>query len=72
MATLINLTQCPHCDADSTLLRKLETDNIIGGRESRNPVVVCTNCGALMVRIGGVAGKLGWATHVPTGDVFFD
>lgn len=72
MTTILTLTQCPNCGANIALLRKLETITVIGHNESHNPVVVCSNCGALMVRLGGMAGQLGWATDVPGGPVFFD
>jgi hypothetical protein len=73
--TIINLPGCLHCRANPLLLLKLETTSITGDKQTGdeqtlNPVVVCTTCGALMVRVGGVAG--GWSTHIPHGATVMD
>ena len=73
--TIINLPGCLHCRANPLLLLKLETTSITGdeptgNEQTINPVVVCTTCGALMVRVGGVAR--GWSTHIPQGPMVMD
>jgi hypothetical protein len=73
--TIINLPGCLHCRANPLLLLKVETtslsgDNQAGDQQTLNPVVVCTTCGTLMVRVGGAAG--GWLTHVPQGPMVVD
>lgn len=70
--TIVNLPECPHCGANIALLTKLETVTVIGNNPTHNAIVACTNCGSLMVRIGGAAGALGWITHVPQGPHLVD
>jgi len=68
--TIINLPGCLHCGANPMLLLKLETASITGDEQTTNPVLVCTTCGAVMVRVGGPA--CGWVTHVPEGQMVAD
>ena len=73
--TMINLPGCLHCGANPMLLLKVETtsltdDRPTGDQQTLNPVVVCTTCGTLMVRVGGPA--CGWVTHVPEGQMVAD
>lgn len=73
--TIIDLPACLHCGANPMLLLRLETagltgDEQIGDQQTLNPVVVCTTCGTLMVRVGGAAG--GWLTHIPEGQMIVD
>jgi hypothetical protein len=56
--TIINLPGCLHCGANPMLLLKVETTSLPGDKQTGdpqtpNPVVVCTTCGTLMVRVGG-------------------
>ena len=60
-------TACLNCEADNSFLRVIKTTFMLGGEESPNPVVICSDCGAIMVRIGGIVGEFGWALHKPTG-----
>jgi len=73
--TIINLPGCLHCGANPMLLLKVETtsltgDKQTGNQQTLNPVVVCTTCGTLMVRVGGAAG--GWLRHIPQGQMVVD
>ena len=75
--TIINLPACLHCGANPMLLLKVETtrltdDKQTGDEQTLNPVVVCTTCGTLMVRVGGAAAAGGWLTHVPQGQIVVD
>jgi hypothetical protein len=73
--TIINLPGCLHCGANPMLLLKVETTSLMDDKQTEdpqtlNPVVVCTTCGTLMVRVGGAAG--GWLTHIPQGRMVVD
>lgn len=51
------------CGADRTWLRRISTFPLHGDEPTDNPVVVCAKCGTIMVKLGIVGGKRGWAVH---------
>ena len=59
------LNGCMSCGKDKSFLRVTETTFMLNGKPSHNPIVVCADCGAIMVRVGGMGCGYGWACHVP-------
>lgn len=59
------LLACINCGKDKSFLRVMSTTFMLNERPSHNDVVICADCGAIMVRVGGMVGGFGWACHVP-------
>lgn len=59
------LGACLNCGQDKSGLRVMETTYMLGDQPSPNSVAVCANCGAIMVRAGGMGVPFGWFCHAP-------
>jgi hypothetical protein len=59
------LGSCLNCGKDKSGLRVTESTYMLNGQPSPNSVVVCADCGAIMVRAGGMGVPFGWFCHTP-------
>jgi ribosomal protein S27E len=67
------LVTCLNCGKDKTFLRVMSTSFMLNQKESHNDVVICADCGAIMVRVGGmVDARYFWACHVPQGNLVME
>jgi hypothetical protein len=65
----IALQACLRCGKDASFLRRIETVFVLNDKPSHNPVVICADCGSIMVRVGGMVGAFMWALHIPPGQL---